>query len=70
MPFIKFHKPWKFAHQGIRVEEFAAGDEVDTTDECAAQAIEDGVAKPVKPPKAAPAPAPAADPQPDTPPAE
>ncbi len=49
MPIIKFIKPYKFAHHGCRVEEFEPGDEpVETTDECAAQAIEDGVAKPVK----------------------
>ncbi len=49
MPLIKFIKPYKFAHQGIHVEEFQPSDEpVETTDECAAQAIEDKVAKPVK----------------------
>ncbi len=53
MPFVKFHKPYKFAHDGIRVEEFTPGNEpVETTDECAAQAIQDGAAKAAKPPKA------------------
>ena len=69
MPLIKFHKPYKFAHHGIHVEEFQPGDEpVETTDECAAQAIEDGVAKSVK--AAKPTPAPAPEQQPETPPAE
>jgi hypothetical protein len=55
MPLVKFHKPYKFAHQGIHVEEFQPGDDpVETTEECAAQAIEDGVAKAVKAKAAAP----------------
>lgn len=36
MPLIKILKPLKFAHEGVRVEEFEPGDEpIEATDEMA-----------------------------------
>lgn len=62
MPKIQILKPFKFAHHGYQVEEFEPADEpVDTTDECAACAIEEGWAALVEVQTPAPAPA---DPQP------
>lgn len=62
MPKIQILKPFKFAHHGYQVEEFAPSDElIDTTDECAACAIEEGWAALVEVQTPAPAPA---DPQP------
>lgn len=43
MPRIHVTQPFKFAHGGYRVEEFSPGP-VDTTDECAAWAVQQGVA--------------------------
>lgn len=64
MPKIQILKPFKFAHHGYQVEEFEPADEpVDTTDECAACAIEEGWAALVEVQTPAPPPA-------DPPPAE
>lgn len=64
MPKIQILKPFKFAHHGYQVEEFAPSDElIDTTDECAACAIEEGWAALVEVQTPAPPPA-------DPPPAE
>jgi hypothetical protein len=55
MPLILVLKPFKFAHSGYRVQEFEPKAEpVETTDECAAIAIENKWAKKVKP-RSAPA---------------
>ena len=43
MKTIIVTKPFKFAHEGIRVEEFEASSEpIETTDECADLAIAEG----------------------------
>jgi hypothetical protein len=49
MPKIKVIKPFKYAHGGHTVQEFEPSDKpVDTTDECADLAVEQGWAKKVK----------------------
>lgn len=54
-------KPFKFAHEGIRVEEFEPGDEpVELTDECAAVALEERWAVEPAPPAPVEPPAPPA----------
>lgn len=46
MPHIIVKKPFKFAHEGIRVQEFEPSTEaVEVSDECAAVALEEGWAK-------------------------
>lgn len=43
MPLVRVIKPYKFAHAGIHVEEFEPAEgPIETTDECAAQGVEDG----------------------------
>ena len=48
MAKIEFTKPYKFAHHGIHVEEFVAGQVVDASDELSDCALADKVAKQVK----------------------
>ena len=48
MRVIEFTKPYAFAHNGCRTEEFAAGQVVEASDELASCAIADKVAKPSK----------------------
>lgn len=53
---IKFTKDYRFAHKGVVVVDYKAGEIVDADDDLAETAIADKVAKPVKiaPERAAP----------------
>lgn len=68
MPLYIITKPFKWAHGGVRVEEFESGpDPVELPDDCAEVALAEKWAKPAKPAKT-PAPTPAPTPTaPDAP---
>ena len=70
MPQIIVLQPFKWAHHGYQVEEFAPADEpVTTTDECAAVAVPEGWARLADAPAPLVPPAPPAPPEPATAPA-
>jgi hypothetical protein len=50
---MRFLRDYKFAHQGMFVQEFLKGREHDVTEECARQAKMDGAAEPVEAPEPA-----------------
>ncbi len=53
MPKIEFTKDYKFAHGGVRIEDYVVGQSVDATDELAECALADKVAHRSTPLKAA-----------------
>lgn len=70
MPLYIITKPFKWAHGGVRVEEFESGpDPVELPDDCAEIALAEKWAKPAKPTKA-PTPTPTVPDAPAEPPLE